>query len=815
MKYGKMQATTLLLSSAMVTGISGLRADEVIDLGDVEIIKTTVDDKTLTSSPIYESYDPVDSGASVIGEETIKNSAPGGIDTTDLLKTLPFVQMDNSLDDATQENIQSIRPKDFSISGGNFYDNNIQIDGVSATSVHDVTGTSGDLDWNNVSGQTSQTLYVDPDLIGAVKVYDSNVSAEHGNFIGGVVNYELRKPRKEFGVNISTSIQNDSLVRYHEPRKIDDDTEEPATFDKYKTSISVDLPINEKLSLLTSYSRTQSSVQYVENIEYGGHSHDNGDISENFLLKSVYDYREDLTFEGQLIYSPYESERDLPNARDDLTISESTGLQGYLAASGFFGDTDWNSKIAMMHNDSSRESGNVRYKWDGDYLDWCNTTRNCFEGGIGDLEQTQTDFTWTTSFATALDDGTLSYGSEFKQIVAEKSRPEGSRYYLNYKANNSGYDCVPGDPTCKPNMASSQYYDYKAFDAKVGVYSHALWSEYLTQLGPVEVRGGARYSYDDFLKNHNVAPRFTASWEFKEETFLSVGANRYFGGNMVGYAIREKTPAHECYERTLTGGEAPGDWVSCKRQPISTNYSSSDLKTPYSDELTAAITIPTGLNGNLRLKTVHRKNHDQFAKSDKLTDANGKDYYQMTNDGKTDYLGYSIEWSGNYDKHFFNANVTWSETKNNGLVDYHANSEDETEYVYYNGQIMTLADMYEHDARQNFAAPLRASISWSTSWLEEKLVTHASLYYRSTYEFLDDTGENYTDTDGKRYDIYAKEESGSMTGVDLNAKYRLFERNGHAATVDVRVKNLFDKVNRSDTNYQMGRSFWVGLNYSY
>lgn len=797
-------------------------ANEPVDLGDLEITQgNNESETTLESEAIYESYDPIDSGASVINERSIQNNKSGGINTTELLKSTPFVQVDNSLDDATQENIQSIRPQDFSISGGNYYDNNIQIDGVSATSIHDVTDPSGDLDWNNVYGQTSQTLYVSPDLLGAVEIYDSNVSAKYGDFVGGVVNYEIRKPKKEFGFSLSTGYQNDSMVEYHKPTDPDEDTESPAKFTKQQTTVSFDLPLTDKLSVLTSYSRSESTVQYQEDEEYGGNTYDNGDISENFLIKGIYEYREDLTFEAQFVHSPYESERDLPNARNDLIVSNSSGTQGYISAKGYVDDTNWDSKLSVMYNDASRESSNYRYQLDGEFLDWCNTNSNCYEGGIGDLEQTQTDYAWKTSFSTLLDSGTFNYGSEFKYTDASKVRPSDVYYYYSVKKSSTDdFICADGDNSCTPDMANWRYMKYDAFDADVGVYSHALWGEYLTQLGPVEVRTGARYSYDDFLDNHNFAPRLTANWEFLDDTYLTLGANRYYSNKMVGYAIKEKIPAQTCYQRDLKNsgdgsyGGVTGDWYECSSQPSVDLYSNSNLNTPYSDELTAAITMPTFLNGNVRLKTVYRQNRDQFAKSQELTDENGDNYYQMTNNGETDYYGYSIEWSGNYKKHFFNANVTWSETKNNGLVDYSSDTEDETEYVYYSGQVMTLADLYEQDARQNYAAPFRASVSWSAMWFDDALMTNTTLYYRGKYEYLDDTGENYTDESGNKYDIYGEEEVKAVTSVDFNATYQFLQYKQHNASIDLRIKNLLDDVSGSTSNYQIGRSYWIGLNYS-
>ncbi|WP_432468710.1 TonB-dependent receptor plug domain-containing protein [Agarivorans sp. Z349TD_8] len=811
----------LAILSALGSPIS--YANEPVDLGDIEISDgNSSNDNLVNADTIYESYDPVDSGTSVMSETSVQNNKPGGSDTTDLLKSSPFIQMDNSLDDATQENVQSIRPQDFSISGGNYYDNNIQVDGVSATSIHDVTAPSGDLDWNNVVGQTSQTLYVSPDLIGSVEIMDSNISAEYGDFVGGVVNYKIRKPKKEFGFNLSTSFQNDSMVEYHDPTESDSDKTviPPPEFTKQKTSLSFDLPLTEKLSVLASYSLSQSSVEYTQDKDYGGTTGNNGDTSKNFLLKGLYEYKDNLTFEGQVIHSPYESERDQAKARNDLMISKSSGTQGYLSATGFFGETDWNSKLSVMHNDASRESSNERYQLRGEFLDWCTAT-NCNDGGIGDLDQTQTDYTWTTSFSTGLNSGTLSYGSEFKYTDATKSRPEDTHYFYSaQKAKTDNYICAPNDKSCTPDMANKRRLTYSAFDADVGVYSHAFWGEYLTQLGPVEMRVGTRYSYDDFSGNHNFAPRLTASWELIEETYLTLGANRYYANKMIGYAIQEQTPAYTCYQRDLKNGSdsnyggAPGEWYECSNQPSVKQYSNSDLDTPYSDELTAVITIPTFLDGHARFKTVYRQNRDQFARSEELTNANGDDYYEMTNNGSTDYEGYSIEWSGHYKKHFFNANVTWSETKNNGLIDYSTDPEDEAELVYYKGQIMTMSDMYEDDARQNYAAPFRASVSWSTLWFDDALMTSATVYHRGKYEYLTDTRANYVDADGNKYDIYGEQEKKAKTTVDLNATYRFLKYKQHNASIDLRIKNLLDNVEGSESNYQIGRSFWLGLNYS-
>ena len=98
------------------------------------------------------------------------------------------------------------------------------------------------------------------------------------------------------------------------------------------------------------------------------------DKSENFLLKGVYDHSDTLSFDGQIMYSPYTSHRELTNRHNNYIDSKSTGLEGYLAAHGVSGETDWNTKVSFMHNDSSRESPDDMFRWTGSTAGWCSSS---------------------------------------------------------------------------------------------------------------------------------------------------------------------------------------------------------------------------------------------------------------------------------------------------------------------------------------------------------------------------------------------------------------------------------------------------------
>ena len=806
-----------------------------VDLGAMEIVATQeeeaeADAKKKAPASHYESYDPVDSGASVIGRETVETSKEGGIDTTSLLESLPFVQMDTERQSADPESIQSIRPSDFSISGGNYYDNNIKIDGVTATSIMDVSSQSRE-DFNEVFGQTSQTLYVDPSLIEQVNVFDSNVSARYGDFTGGVVDYQLRQPARKFGVRASAGIQNDSMVKYHQGKASDDtDTQEgPPDFTKYQTTLSVDMPLTDKLFTLASITRTESSVQYQMAEDYGAQQHKSGDTSDNYFLKSRYEYSPELTLEGQFIYSPYRSEQQPDNSINSLNINHSDGLSSYLALNGITDESHWQHKVSYQESDASRTWPGDRYSWSSkaDSINWC-SDNNCAEGGFGDLDQWQRDSTYDFSMTRPLGAGELSLGSELKLTEARKRRPEDNYYYSTSKLMNSGVTaaCAEDDLACKEDVVLSQRSDYNAYDAEVDIFSQALWSEYFQQIGDWGLRAGARMSHDDFLDNYNTAPRLSANWEFMPQWFLTMGANRYYSANMLGYAIRSQYPDSYIYRRTVnTSTGAVGDWQLFS-QSRATDYRQAGLDTPYSDELSAALTVPTPMKGNARIKAVYRQNRDGFASTDKQKEVSeadtGKTYtttvYNLTNDGKSDYKGLALEWSGQHENHSFNANVTWSRTRSYGVGNTYFDYTDPGEQIYYQGQLISMDELYEQNTRSNYAAPIRASIGWAAMWFVDKLMTNATVNYRGAYDYLGDTDDDI-EIDGTNYDVYAEQTLKSFTTLNMNTRYQLFRYMNQSASVDMRVTNVFNSFpetqSSSSSSYLLGRSWWLGVNYVY
>lgn len=809
--------------------------EKPVDLGSINIVEQVVADQQ-TPQAIYDISHSVDSGTTVMGEEVVNTENRGDINTTELLKMQPFVQMDINRRDVSRESVQNLRPSNFTISGGNYYNNNIMVNGVPVNSIMDVTGDSP-FHYNEVSGQTAQSLYIDPSLIGEVVVHDSNVSAEYGGFTGGVVEFNVRQPKDVFSVSVKAGYQSDSFVDYRlaDKEELDLSTleREPA-FSKYRTSVSVDVPVNERLKFLAAYTRAESSVDYFLSEKYGGEKFNNGDLSENFLLKGVYEISHSLNAEGQIIYSPFDSEARSANGIHNLIVSNSGGLSAYLKLTGSHDVWDWESQLSFSQFEGGRDAPGNNFSWPSgaEFVNWCSST-NCTEGGFGALDQDQKDYNLTFKASRLMWQGIVSFGADLNYIDAIKERTKDNFAYSRGLVFSS-LECPEGDPGCVDNMAVlRQYSIYQAYSANATVGSQALWAEYAKEWTSFDVRAGIRYNHDDFLDNYNLAPRFAANWKLTDDISVTFGLNRYFGKNNVGYAVRSQYPDNYIYRRTTTtdtnGVEQVNDWT-LYRHTRSADYTQANLDTPYSDELTLAFTFNTPLNGQLRVKGVKRHRRDALARSPSVTvnfdaptaTSSTTRSYTVTNAGSTNYEGLSVEWNGQYKNHAFALNGTWSKTRNFGGVDNYFEIIDEEElynaFVYYKGSVISEDRLYDIQERANFSTPFRAYANWTANWFDDYLKTSTSVHYRGSYEQIIDTRDNIT-IDNERFDIYDKVTRSSHTSVSLKALLTVYKGNLGRAALEFRVDNLLNDLPHTETSrsnpYQEGRSYWVEASYTF
>ncbi|MGX2985493.1 TonB-dependent receptor [Helicobacter sp. 23-1048] len=237
------------------------------------------------------------------------------------------MQFDNAQNRSTTPG--EIDPANISISGGLFYQNNFQIDGFNMN--NDLTSNLSSDNGVNGTGTKnprSQAFSIDTSLLESITVQDSNISASYGGFTGGVVEANVRKPRKDnsgingWHANISYQFTQGnakgfSLTRYH----IDPQTESNFLnstseyyhpyFTKHLVRASLEGYATKNLGLISSFTTTQSFIPIFMSNPLAsasginaGKQKDQKRQSYNYYLKAYYNPNENLTIEANLGYMP-------------------------------------------------------------------------------------------------------------------------------------------------------------------------------------------------------------------------------------------------------------------------------------------------------------------------------------------------------------------------------------------------------------------------------------------------------------------------------------------------------------------------------
>ena len=799
----------------------------------------------------YSFGDGGGSGVSRVTRDGVERRKPGSGDAMQVLKAMPGVQFSRTEGLATEEALLDLRPADISISGGNIYENNIRLDGVGVNSRLDVTSTNANHYIEGNAAASAQSVWVDADLIESITVHDSNISAEYGQFTGGVVELETRRPSPLFGVSTYYGVTRPDIAQFRMSDRVRDNFEgefpDKPEYDKERFSLIVDLPVTERLRALASYARNESSIVKDRGAnwrQYGPYGQSS--LQETYLLKGEYDLADDLLLTGQVTYSPYEAEFAHENGFDNLTFLNGGGWTTKLGLEGRRGEAEWALDLSYVSSDTDRTSenpGTISVSTVGTGVDWCASTSSCAVGGPGNLVQRQEDLTLKGRWEQPLYDGDLSMGFELAQITGRKAQPYSRSYRHGASAAPEvGANIVCADPaeeaalTCVPGRwALGQFNESRAFDTEKQLESYSLWAEYRFDVRGFDVRAGLRYDYETLLENHNLAPRLSVShalpWEGHSVT---MAANRYYGRSFLGYALREDYPGTYIWRRspTLVNGQKVYDdnW-SLYSHTESARYSNADLSTPYVDEFSLAVRGPVPfIGGEYRLKGVARESEDQFSSSPAETEFYDKETggtatrksYSITNDGSREYRGLSLEYNRALgENHTLSANANWSKTKSTNIS--YFDVTDETEYegdlVYYRGEIVPALQALTDNQIEDFATPLIVNADLSSNWWGGRVRTNINVRWTDSFNRVEDTGVNQM-VDGARYDVYDVVKYDSAFDTNLSVTAEIARTRYGTAELDVRINNLFNTIpvsNATSTSdpWQMGRNAWVGVRVRY
>ena len=484
---------------------------------------------------------------------------------TDSLRGMSSVQFDPSSRTATTGG--EITPPAISIRGSRHWENSFTINGISNNSTFGAGAWNPNQDqWENgeqsITGD-AQSIILPVEIIDSVKVLSENVSAQYGDFTGGVVDAKIRDAQMDRW-HISANIRHtsDSLTKLHltpQQEKNDKPTQSDALqkkFKRYSGGFTLDGPLGEgQLGVLMSYQKDWASMKDVWSIQGGKkpdeQKHDQKRNLDNFLLKVHSNESEPFYIAGTLIYSPYTADLYASTVKDGAYSLKGGGLSFMLNTRADLSFGQWTNDFGWSRTEVSRDAdSNVQF-YQPNHSNWT------MEGLTGDLDQVQDQ--WTLKSGLNFDALQLGLSThQFNigidtQYVKAKTTTEKNKVFRRFMDDNSAQGSrddgvIAGEQYARDMIVSPQQ------SAKQDYLTLAGYIEDTINIERLMLRPGVRVSYDNITKDVNLAPRFFVNLDILNDHRFNIngGYNRYYGSQILSYALRGKQESYSFHRDAVT-----------------------------------------------------------------------------------------------------------------------------------------------------------------------------------------------------------------------------------------------------------------------
>jgi hypothetical protein len=755
-----------------------------------------------------------------LGGDILKQLPQRTNSINEAISILPGVQLSDDAFLSTQGG--EILPPAVSISGGKIYDNNFTIDGISNNSLLDPT-SDNPVELFDVQGHP-QGLFIDPALIEQVTVFDSNVPASHGGFKGGVVEATTLTPASFFSGRIFYQTTRDQWTSFHlDPGEKEDfeqsqnHTQQPE-FEKHHAGLELHTPLSPNMRLLTSYVQQYSQIP----LSHFNEKKNQYRRQENLFVKYLYTPSTASSLNLSWVYSPYEARYFFKNYRNSDYTLHGGGTQVAADYQTIINGHGLKMLMGYAVSENSRKAPKDAKKWKiTPSKGWGESvgTSTSNEGFFGDLEKTQETFQVKTDLSMApvsinSTSHQLNAGIDYQHIKGTFDRQETSYYYyssnLDSAVNCDGntMDCVQGEQYFKTRNV------YPENKVTASINQIAAYLEDIIKFKRLELRPGARLSYDDFMYNLNLAPRLAAAFDLfgNRKSVLIAGRNRYYANTLLTYKLREaRTPLYGYREtRTVDGDHQLNDWQLAAATYSASKYSA--LETPYSDEYMLGFEQAL-LGGRLNFKYVERKNRKEFARDLSDDTVDGLRFYTLNNNGRSRHQSYQLAWERQWRNHSILINGTYEETTtSNNSYDVTLEEEDLQEQVWYDGHAIDITELPRTDYNRPWTVNLvytgRLPYGFSLSGLAK---------YRSGYKALKDTNDDIELPDGRELPIYDEVNRGGALLLSCRIDWEKLLYQTHILALNIEINNLLNKkVNAGNSDdYEIGRQVWAGMEYKF
>ncbi len=751
-------------------------------------------------------------GKQVLSLPTLEKLPLHGETQLDALAVVPRVQFSD--EENNEKAAGEILPPLISISGGRVYDNLLTVDGLNVGSRTDPIQDSDRQ--ATLPRHHPQGLFVDNWLLETTEVYTHNIPPRFGGFTGGAVRSETVDPDHEAPSKLRFRTTNDRWTEQHGLEDVElsdsENTDQPR-FDKYFLDGLTSFSLTDSTDILVGAGYKRSNLQIWDNRLSYGNLRKEDRTQHSLFTKSLTRLEDGREFRFFVLYAPYEEDKFIPgNLNSEHTFKIGGGaLNGQYSRP--FSDGTMDVRLGQTWSQSSREAPSHYYQWRraGSSKDWGTSTFSN-EGWYGDIDTES----WHTQFSLDVEREAPSIGSVTQNLTFGV---QASREYALYDRKETSYlyrftssgtvDCAGDTETCEDGVQyANRRFVYSEGEANATIHDVALYGQDTLQWDRLTVRPGFRVGYDDFRGNLNLDHRFSTEYDLwgDNSTVITAGLNRYHGSYLMAFALREGIPPLTEQTRSLGAGDIPGAW-STDTPATSTLYTTSDLKTPYSNELALGVQQEL-LGGLFSIDWVQRKYRDEYARESVKVKVGGKTQttYFLNNNGHRNYQSISASWERNWRRHSFLLELIWQEQEGSkedylDIVDL----EDLEDIVVFQGELIAKIDLPRNDFNRAWKGLLVYSVDLPFDLTFSNITT-----YRSGYLDVYDTKENTSDG----YDIYDVRELDPNIQFDWKVQWRRVFSDTSGLLVSLEIYNVLDRVELvgdDSDDYEIGRQFWLGL----
>lgn len=799
--------------------------------------------------------------STAINKTKIQNSVVGNGFISSLLDTNAEIDVvDISKNSQTAG---EITPGKISINKAPFYQNNFLIDGISNNSLLDPILTNVN-DPYDVPGNEDE-LFLDLDLVDNIKVYTTNISAEYGNFTGGVIDAKTIRAKSKPSFKLSWDHTSNKFLKIHvnDKKKFNQaSNNNQPKFKKNFYNMYFSIPINDSNGIVFSYSNKKSIIPGA----YLGGFRNQIRKNTSYFIKGSHYFEDDSILDIIGTYSPYESIHFREYVKDSDTKIKGGGYSLKANYEKDFKNWSLNTNFSIKGSENTKESLNYNKQWiktknkPWGPMNEQGGTEYSTEGGSGNIQKNQLGLSYalkaqssTMKTGDFTHDLKLGFSLDFNKAIYD--RKENTYYYIEPTkwtptslGKGYGVNCMGDTDGCEE---AEQYFSerrvYRKEKANASVVASGIYLENQIKYNAFEFTPGVRLDYNDYLKNFDAAYRLNASIKlFKNnKTTIYGGLNRYYGKSFLGYKLREaRLPHYDEYRSTFKDNLKP--WGTSGDKDTN-KYIFSDLKTPYSDEQSIGIMQDIDLlKMRVNLKYTNREGKNMFSRHygdyKVFTMPNKKDkgYYRPTYFGNAGYskseivslniaptkpinlgiadLGYSFSTS-------------WSNSSSN-ISNYESLVDDynkKTNMVFYDNKFYDINELPRQTNPKNYNLHLNFAFKpFKIFGKQTNVAINNIIRFNSSYNDIvamdDSETKTYKETlpDGrqKEYEVlvYEKINFKKNVTVDLRANFDFKIYGKNTLSISTEVTNLFDKIQNigtSRTNYKTGRQIWLRMAYKY